>query len=128
MPRLKLEFRFSFKLGAKEALSHTLPLPSPEQTFPPPLYLMVCDSGKVRQAYTDLPREMDTNESNETKHRSGTENGGESTVEVFQRIVEEENEKIDAGEYECPACGFEVGTIVSVSCSQCGHIPEEHRA
>jgi rubrerythrin len=51
----------------------------------------------------------------------------EEMEQRFQEIAEEENAKIDAGEYECPNCGFRVGFINTVSCNQCGHIPEEHR-
>lgn len=47
---------------------------------------------------------------------------------AFQKIVEEENERIDNGHYRCPACGFEVGMILTASCNQCGHVPKGARA
>ena len=48
--------------------------------------------------------------------------------EAFRQIAEEENERIDNGDYECPSCGFEVGLINTSSCNQCGHVPKGERA
>lgn len=46
-----------------------------------------------------------------------------------RQLATEVDALIAAGEYECPSCGDEFGIDeTSVSCSNCGYIPEEHRA
>lgn len=43
-------------------------------------------------------------------------------------LAREVDAVIDSGEYECPNCGDEFGRSNSVSCGNCGHVPEEVRA
>lgn len=46
----------------------------------------------------------------------------------YDEIAAEMNERMKAGEFECPSCGNEVGLMLCASCAQCGYIPEENRA
>lgn len=46
----------------------------------------------------------------------------------YEEVAKEIKGEIDAGEYECPNCGFEVGLFEQASCTECGYIPEENRA
>lgn len=45
-----------------------------------------------------------------------------------KQLATEVDATIAAGGCECPQCGDELGLSEGVSCSECGFVPEKHRA
>lgn len=79
-----------------------------------------CDCDDARHSLDSVPYEFSINDM------------VESWVVVEGRtpkqIAKEVDSMLDSGNYGCPSCGDDFGLMQSVSCAECGFIPEENRA